>query len=350
MANFSDCDKAGQQRIQKEVLQAINQRKISNATSVASSVTTPSSVAPSANAGRGRGSGGRGSQGGGPHIFVCNVTVLAASTSLKHMMPISIQSSLPHIVLQFGADLNRPNCPSICCDIDSCAALTMGNFHFFASIAKRFPHCVAKDFAPQDYAPIILSGIIQSHQEAITTQLEVGFQFHLSYKIKEGEESSLMIATGPNVSDNTILGLPFMLGMGIILDLVNNLAECKHLDCPPFPINYQQTLNHVPVTDNQSAAIHHASVSQDLSHEFKHLEHYYKAKVQAISCLSVNLQHPAVRFGSKSGACASIDDSDSVASTLHPTSGIKHWWVLPSSVCEDNNDYHSSVLGEDLYL
>jgi hypothetical protein len=93
---------------------------------------------------------------------------LAAGTSLKRMMPISIQSNLPHIVLQFGADLNRPNCPSICCAIDSCAALTTGNFHFFALIAKHFPHCVAKVFAPQDYAPIILSGIVQSHQEAVT--------------------------------------------------------------------------------------------------------------------------------------------------------------------------------------
>jgi hypothetical protein len=115
---------------------------------------------------------------------------------------------LPHIVLQFGTDLNCPNCPSVCCAVDSCAALTMGNFHFFALIAKRFPHCVAKVFAPQDYAPIILLGIIQSHQEAITTKLEVGFQFHLPYKTKECDESSLMIVTGPNVSINTILGCP----------------------------------------------------------------------------------------------------------------------------------------------
>jgi hypothetical protein len=71
------------------------------------------------------------------------------------------------------------------------------------------------------------------------TKLEVGFQVHLPLKTGEGDKSSLMIATGPNVSVNSILGLPFMLGMGMILDLVNNLAECKHLDCPPFPIDYQ---------------------------------------------------------------------------------------------------------------
>jgi hypothetical protein len=141
-----------------------------------------------------------------------------------------------------------------------------------------------------------------------------------------------------------------MLGMGMILDLVNNLAECKHLDYPPFPIDYQRTSNHIPVTDDQSAAIHHASVLQDLIHGIEHLECYYKTKVQAISSSSINLQHPAVHFGLKSGACASIDDSDSVASALCPTGGMNNWWVPPSSVCKDHKDYHSSVLGYDGYL
>jgi hypothetical protein len=76
-----------------------------------------------------------GSQGGGPRIFVCNVTVLAADTSLKCMMPISIQCNFPYIVLQFGADINCPNCALICCAGDSCTALKTGNFHFFALIA-----------------------------------------------------------------------------------------------------------------------------------------------------------------------------------------------------------------------
>jgi hypothetical protein len=46
-----------------------------------------------------------------------------------------------------------------------------------------------------------------------------------------------MVATGPKVSVNTILGLPFMQGMGMILDLVNNLVECKYCNCSPFSID-----------------------------------------------------------------------------------------------------------------
>jgi hypothetical protein len=49
-----------------------------------------------------------------------------------------------------------------------------GNFHIFASMAKCFPHCVAKIYTPEDYAPFVLSGIVQSNKESVTTKLEVG--------------------------------------------------------------------------------------------------------------------------------------------------------------------------------
>jgi hypothetical protein len=216
-------------KMREQVLNAMGSRNvISSHTSIASSsVTTPSTVATPAGCGRGH-----------PWIFVVDAQVLVAGPDLKPMKPASIQSNLPHIVMQFGLDPNCPNFPSICCAVDLCAALSTGNFHFFALLVKQFPHIVAKIFAPQDYVPIILLGIVQSNQEAVMTNLEVGFHFHLLYKTKEGDDSSLMIATGPNFSLNTIIGLPFMRGTGMILDLVDNLVECKHLVCPLFPIEF----------------------------------------------------------------------------------------------------------------
>ncbi len=115
---------------------------------------------------------------------------------------------------------------------------------------KRFPHCVAKVFAPKDYAAIVLSGIVGHHnQAAVTTKLEVGFQFHLPYKTKDGGDALFVIATGPHVSVNTILGLPFVVATGMIIDFVNNVADCKYLDCPQFHIDFQPLSNHVPVTN-----------------------------------------------------------------------------------------------------
>ncbi len=170
-----------------------------------------------------------------------NVLVLAASTPLKPQMPILIKSNLPHIAIKFGQDLDDPNCPTIPCPVDTCAALTTGSFHFFAAIAKRYPHCMEMVFAPQDYASIVLMGIIQNKTETVTTELEVVFLFRLPYKTLDGNDSSFMVATGPHVLVNTIVGLPFIKGVGMIIITVDNVAECKYLDCPPFPMDYRHT-------------------------------------------------------------------------------------------------------------
>jgi hypothetical protein len=80
----------------------------------------------------------------------------------------------------------------------------------------------------------VLSEIVQLNEELVMTKLEVGFLFHLPYRTREGNTASLMVATGPNVSVNTIIGLPFMKAMGMILDLVNKVVDCRYLNCP-FP-------------------------------------------------------------------------------------------------------------------
>jgi len=216
------------------------------------------------------------------YIFTIDVQVLAAGIPLKkEVMPVSIQSNLPHIVLQLGNDLDFPNIHLIRYAVDTCAALSTGSFHFYASVAKRFPHCVAKVFAPKDYSPIVLSGLVQqlSDQAAVTTKLEVGLQFHLPYQTTGGDVASFSIATGPNVSVNNILGLLFQVATGMVIDLVDNVAKCKYLDCPPFTINFRRTSNHVPVMDDPSAQakVHVTDTYTHVIKEIKNLEQFYKA-------------------------------------------------------------------------
>jgi hypothetical protein len=337
-ANFSDFDEAGQKRIREQVLQTIGGREVGDGASVASSVTTPSTLAPGGGAGRGRGR---------RHVFVVDVPVLAVSP-LKQQMPIAIQSNLPHIILKLGHSLDSPNCPEIRMAVDTCAALTTGSFHFYAQIAKRFPQCVEKIYAPQDYAAIVLSGIVQKGEAAVTTELEVCFQFHLPYKTKDGDDASFMIATGPHVSVNTILGLPFQLATGAIVDFVDMVVECKHLDCPPFPIDFRRTSNHVPVMDKTDAPVQ-LTEFRDVIREIEHLERYYDAKVQAGSSSS-STTHSGVHFGSRSAARPAVIDSCSVDSASYHSSGFSSRWVPPPSVHVDDSDYQSSVLGKDSYL
>ena len=59
-----------------------------------------------------------------------------------------------------GPHLIVPIAPFLHCVVDTAAALTTGNFHFVAALAKKYPHCVAKLYAPEDHNPIVLSVII----------------------------------------------------------------------------------------------------------------------------------------------------------------------------------------------
>jgi hypothetical protein len=256
---------------------------------------------------------------------------------------------LPHIPIKFGNDLNEPNCPTIRCAVDTCAALTTGSFHFFAAIAKRYPHCVQKIFAPQDYASIVLMGIVRNKTEAVTTKLEVGFLFRLPYKTSYGDESSFMVATGPNVSVNTIIGLPFIKGVGMIIDTVDDVAECKYLECPPFTIDYRRTSNQVPVMDEPSVPVHHAhTYFQQTIRKIENLERYYDTKVQGQGLRAH--EKSAVRFKSTSAGRNAISDVKSVNTASTPRTDMSTRWVPPRSVIDETDDYHSQVLGEDGYL
>jgi hypothetical protein len=47
--------------------------------------------------------------------------------------------------------------PAVHAIIDTTATLSTGNFHFAVSIVKKFPHCLAKLYVPDDYNLIVLS-------------------------------------------------------------------------------------------------------------------------------------------------------------------------------------------------
>jgi hypothetical protein len=135
----------------------------------------------------------------------------------------------------------------------------------------------------------------------------------------------------------------------MIIDTVNNEAKCKYLDCPPFPIDYRRTLNHVPVMDKVSAPVNHACphLSETIQ-KIENLEHYYDTKVQAQGSRTSN---SAVQFGSKSAAHdMAVSDVDSVATAPTPKMDMSSHWVPPSSVHKERDDCHFQVLREDGYL
>jgi hypothetical protein len=177
-------------------------------------------------------------------------------------------------------------------------------------------------------------------------ELEVGFLFHLPYRTREGDTTSLMVATGPNVLVNTIIGLPFMKAMGMIMDLVDEVMECKYLECPPFPVDLCRTSNHVPVMDDDGTPIHHASSYVQLIDKIRNLERYYDAKVMAGSPTVAKLDQ-SVHFGTRSTARAADVDAVSIETAPSPDASLLARWVPPSGLPADDDDYPSSAHKRD---
>ena len=159
-----------------------------------------------------------------------------------------IHSPMAHITLQTGTAHKEKDCPNLRCVFDTGAALSMANFHFMEAIVCQFPHILKRIYMPAEYAAIVLSRIVTSSNDGpITTELPVGFKIHLPYLTKDESETSLLVATGPNVAVNLILGLPFIKATGMIGNFVNSICQVKHLLCDPFPINFKRATKSIPV-------------------------------------------------------------------------------------------------------
>ncbi len=154
-----------------------------------------------------------------------HATMLATAPPARKILPVPIQAAFPHITLQLECDLVSSQCPSIHCIVNTAAALTTGNFHFFAKITKAYPHTVAAIYSNSDYLPIVLTGIVQQEGMSVSTDLTIAFKFTMPNLMCEGQETSLLIATGPNVTVNTILGLPFIQQTKMTIDAADQVAE-----------------------------------------------------------------------------------------------------------------------------
>ena len=108
------------------------------------------------------------------------------------------------------------------------------------------------------------------------TDLMVGFQFHLPYLTREGTPTSLVVATGPDVTVNAILGLPFITQTKMIIDTADQVAEMRAFDTPPVPIDFRCAMCAIPVIDEAAAAAN-AALHADVVAEIKAIEaHIYK--------------------------------------------------------------------------
>ena len=188
-----------------------------------------------------------GPSSGGPLILMLDVVAFNSQTLPP--LPAPIQTNFPHILLQFGLELDSANCPATYVVVDTAAALSTGSLSHFMTIAKTFPHCVKAVYTSKNHTPITLSGIIRQGERALSSELPIAFEFHLPYKTKTGANTSFIVACGPDVAVNCIVGLPFIMSTHMIFDASDQVAECKALDCPPFKVEYKRASCTAPRVD-----------------------------------------------------------------------------------------------------
>jgi hypothetical protein len=270
--NLTDLSPAAQAKITQQVIDAQAPTNSSNV-SETSSITGASLSSP---VGRGMGRGstaGHSGNGKMPFIFLGNVFCLASAT--KEILPVvPINTALPHILLQLGASDMKGDAPTLSCTVDSAAAICIGNSHFFFQLAKTFPACVAAVYTPDNYSPIILSGIVQRNGEAVTTDLCVAFVFNLPYYTVDGQPAQIMFGAGPHVNVNCILGIPFITASRMLLDFGDNVAECRALGCPPFPLQFKKARLCLPDVQASMVAGHDASEYSNFLADLETLEAY----------------------------------------------------------------------------
>jgi hypothetical protein len=207
--------------------------KASGATIDATSISVSSSI-----------TGATGSVGTGVKrgsITLHQDMVVLASDSTKPPIPITMHSPMARLTLQTGTSPEDKDCLGLKCVFDLGAALITTNFHFMEAVIWQFPHILKKIYLPEDFAAIVLSGIVSIPDlMSVTTELTAGFNIHLPYSTKDGNTTSLLVATGPDVAVNIILGLPFITAMGMVADFVDNICKAKNLLCEPFPMDFKR--------------------------------------------------------------------------------------------------------------
>jgi hypothetical protein len=229
--------------------------------------------------------------------------------------------------------------------VDTGAALNTGNYSFYAAMAKRYPHCIAEVFLPKDSSPIILLGVIDDDAQAITTDLYVAFQFHLPYLTHDGSMTSIIIATGPQVSVNAIIGLPFIEATGMIIDTVDNVVKAKNLVCKPFPIEFFSAAKYVSAISDDRAAICYIKfeeVQSIIAKTDKYIATVCTSNKMLPSTKMIHITEPHKPVGTTS-------NSDSM--TTISTNQVHDWtWHPPPSANDTAHEYHNQNLGENAFL
>ncbi len=192
------------------------------------------------------------------------------------------------------------------------------------------------------------------------TDLPVDLQLHLPYLTKDGSATSFVVATGPQVRVNTVLGLSLIKASGIIINFINKIVEAKHLDCPPFPIHFHRATKTIPANDAcPTNYVEFKDAQQVLEKTNAYIAGVCECFALAASISSVHFSEStksseedwyypgdnATRIlGTKCHRRHVLD------STVASNQSIATHWIPPVLAHNMDKDYHDQILGNAGYL
>jgi hypothetical protein len=200
--------------------------------------------------------------------FIC----LPADIASKPLLPISVDTNLPHFLLPIGQPSDA-TAFKLSVAYDTCAVLCVGWAGYHLAIAKQYPHLVKSlVWAKDKYTPLTLSGVVSddegnnSQSEKLVTTLPAVIEYYIPYDSKQGHPTSFKVAIGDNVAVNTLIGMSMIRPAKFSLDLEDNLIDNGILDTEPFPVTYKQTTRSLPNTASVTNSSDHTLVTLTGSH------------------------------------------------------------------------------------
>jgi hypothetical protein len=154
-------------------------------------------------------------------------------------MPIAIDNGLPHITVTLGA--NPATDPTLCGLMDTCGALNTGYLTFHLWLMSERPDLVVEFLSFDDsnpFEPIKLGGAISDPANFDATDhgnLTAVIRYRTPYIDLSGSPIVLSFALGPDVTVNTIFGLPMLSTLDSVISLNSNSLHSRALNTD-FPI------------------------------------------------------------------------------------------------------------------
>ena len=188
-----------------------------------------------------------------PHICFSSFVCLPTKMDSKPLLPISIDSNLPHIKLGIGKQ-DEPDI-TLLVAYDTCAVLNVGYLKYHMEVIKKYPHVVRTiEWAKDKYTPLNLTGVIKDDsQKSVQGQLVGVIEYTMPYLTEDGGETSFKVAVGNSVAVNTIIGMSMIKPAKLSLDLEDSVVNPGILKTTPFKVQFKGTMRSLPQFGSRSA-------------------------------------------------------------------------------------------------